>query len=121
MPPENRERRRRKAGRPWLATLRWTVGALAMIATWGYGAFKGGNALWISIPGGAVMMACTANALTIPVVTAALVSVAFIYGIDSGVVTAIRNAAAALILIGLAMTGWRVVTGLRERDRRRRG
>ena len=90
-----------------------------MAATWFYGAWKGGNALWISLPGGAFVMVCMASALTIPVVTAALVAVAFVYDIDSGLVPAIRNAAAAVIAIGLAMAGWNVAMRVKARDPRR--
>ena len=117
MPPSSRSRRKR---RPWLDVLRWTIAVAAMAATWGYGAWKGGNALWISIPGGVVVMFCMAAALTIPVITTALVAVAFIYTIDSGIVQALRNSAATIIAIGMAIAAWQLVVRIRERDRRRR-
>ncbi len=116
MPPPSRGKRRRPA---WQNVLRWTVGAAAMAATWGYGAWKGGSVMWIGIPVGVIVMVCTAAALTIPLVTAALVTVAFIYGIDAGIVPATRNVAAAVVIIGLAVSGWQFVTRLRDRDRRR--
>ena len=115
MPPPSRSKRRR----PWLHVLRWTLAVAALAATWGYGAWKGGEVMWISIPVGAIVMICMAAALTMPLVTAALVTVAFIYGIDAGMVTAIRNVAAAIVVIGLAVSGWQFATRLRERDRRR--
>ena len=110
----------RKKSRPWLDVLRWIIAVAAMAATWGYGAWKGGNALWISIPGGVVMMFCMAAALSIPVITTALVAVAFIYTIDSGLVPALRNAALMITAIGLAISAWQLVVKIRERDRRRR-
>ena len=115
MPPSSRGKRRRPV---WFNVLRWTVAVAAMAATWGYGAWKGGSVMWISIPVGAIVMICMAAALTIPLVTAALLTVAFIYGIDAGVVPAIRNVAAAVVIIGLAVSGWQFATRLRERDRR---
>ena len=52
MPPSSRGKRRRPA---WLNVLRWTVGAAAMAATWGYGAWKGGSVMWIGIPVGVII------------------------------------------------------------------
>ncbi|HZQ00300.1 MAG TPA: hypothetical protein VFB13_12220 [Reyranella sp.] len=114
MPPLPSRRKR-----PWLTVLRWTIGAAAMAATWGYGAWKGGSVMWISIPVGAIVGVSVASALSVPLVTAALVTVAFIYGIDSGMVPALRDVAVAVIAIGLPMAGWRIAVGLRERNRRK--
>ena len=112
---------RRKRGavqRRWLDVLRWTIAVAALFATWGYGLWKGGSVMWLCLPIGVIVMVCTAAALTIPVVTSALVAVAFIYGIDSSLVTSIRNVAATIVLVGLAVAGWRYVAGLVGRERR---
>lgn len=115
MPPTFRKKRHR----PWLPVLRWTLGALAMAATWGYGTWKGGDWSWIAIPGGVAVMFCTANALLVPLVAVVAVAVAFIAAIDSGLVQAIRNSVAIFLAIGLVMTGWQILQRLRRRDRPR--
>jgi len=116
MPPSSR---RKRSQRPWLAILRWSLGALAMVATWGYGAWKGGDMSWLALPGGVMVMFCTANALIVPLVAVVAVAVAFIAAIDSGLVQAIRNSAAIFLAIGLVMTGWQILQRLRRRERPR--
>ena len=118
MPSRSSSSRKRKPS-PWLAGLRWTAGAIAMLATWYYAVWKGGYVMWIGLPAGVVVMVCTAAALTVPVVTTALVAVAFIAGIDSSLANGLRNAALAVVAVGMAMGTWRFVTSLRDRDRRR--
>ena len=114
MPPEQR----RNSGRSSLwRIVRWTIGAAVMAAVWFYGHFKGGTLFLISIPAGALMAVFTASALRVPVVTAALVAVAFIYGIDSGAVPALRNAATVLVAIGLVMATWNGIAWLHRREK----
>ena len=86
-----------------------------MAAVWFYGYWKGGDAFLIALPGGVFMAIFTAQALTLPVITMALVAVAFIYGIDAGWGNALRNAGAAVIVIGLALSGWNILVSLRGR------
>lgn len=116
MPPASRSKRKQ---RTWVRVLRWTIAVAALAATLSYGVWKGGNVLWIAIPGGVLVMFCTAAALTVPVVTATLVAVAFIHAIDSGIVQALRDSAAATVAVGMAISAWQIVKNLRERDRRR--
>ena len=89
-----------------------------MAATWAYGVWKGGTVLWLTLAIGPLVMVCLAAALTIPLITIALATAAFLYGLEAGLVPALRNLAASIVMIGLALTGWRVATSLRERDRR---
>ena len=41
---------RRPRPGPILNTLRWSLGAAAMAATWVYGVWKGGYATWLGFP-----------------------------------------------------------------------
>ena len=105
---------------PALNVLRWTLGAAAMVATIGYGFFKGGlYAPLLGFPVGVAMLFIVAGAFSIPVITSAVTAVTFIYYVDSGAHTAIRNAAAVLVAIGLVMAAWNAVRWLKSRDRRR--
>ena len=108
---------RRPRPGPILNTLRWSLGAAAMAATWVYGVWKGGYATWLGFPVGVAMLFVVAGAFSIPSITAALVAVAFIYGIDSGAVPALRNAATVLVAIGLVMATWNGIAWLHRREK----
>ena len=88
-----------------------------MATTWVYGVWKGGYATWLGFPVGVAMLFVVAGAFSIPSITAALVAVAFIYGIDSGAVPALRNAATVLVAIGLVMATWNGIAWLRRREK----
>jgi hypothetical protein len=106
---------------PVVNVLRWTLGAAAMVATVGYGIFKGGlYAPLLGFPVGVAMLFIVAGAFSIPSITSALLAVTIIYFVDSGAQTAIRNAAVVLVAIGLVMTAWGAVRWLKRRDRRHR-
>ena len=111
---------RRPRPGPVLNAIRWSLGAAAMAATWGYGVWKGSYATWLGFPVGVAMLIVVAAACSIPSITASLVAVAFIYGADSGVVHALRNAAMVLVAIGLVMATWNGVAWLRRREKTRR-
>lgn len=114
-------RERRSGRRAALNVVRWTLGGAAMVATIGYGFFKGGvYAPLLGFPVGVAMLFIVAGAFSIPAITSALMAVAFIYGIDSGIHTAIRNSAVVLVSIGLVMAAWNAVRWLKSRDRARR-
>jgi hypothetical protein len=105
---------------PMLNVLRWTLGGAAMVATIGYGIFKGGAyAPLLGFPVGVAMLFIVAGAFSIPAITSAVLAVTFIYYVDSGAHTAIRNTAAVLVAIGLVMSAWNAVRWLKRRDRAR--
>ncbi len=106
---------------PVVNVLRWTLGAAAMVGTIGYGFFKGGlYAPLLGFPVGVAMLFIVAGAFSIPAITSAVLAVTFIYYVDSGAHTAIRNTAAVLVAIGLVMAAWNAVRWLKNRDRKRR-
>ncbi len=110
---------RKRHASPWLAGLRWAIGAAAMLATWYYAVWKGGYVMWVGFPAGVVVMVCTAKALTVPIVTAALAAVAFIAGVDTSIANGLRNVVVAVVGVGVALGTWTFLTRLRDRDRRR--
>lgn len=106
---------------PVVNVLRWTIGAAAMVGTIGYGFFKGGlYAPLLGFPVGVAMLFIVAGAFSIPAITSAVLAVTFIYYVDSGTHTAIRNTAAVLVAIGLVMAAWNAVRWMKNRDRKRR-
>ena len=80
-----------------------------MLATWGYGVWKGGEMLYYSLPLGLGAMFCTVGALAIPSITAVIVAVAFLLKIDDGLTQAVRNAAAAFLAVGTLAVAWFVL------------
>ena len=87
---------------------------------WVTGMTLGWTATWLGFPVGVAMLFVVAGAFSIPSITAALVAVAFIYGIDSGAVPALRNAATVLVAIGLVMATWNGIAWLRRREKVRK-
>lgn len=105
---------------PAVNVLRWALGAAAMVGTIGYGFFKGGlYAPLLGFPVGVAMLFIVAGAFSIPAITSAVLAVTFIYYVDSGTHTAIRNTAAVLVAIGLVMAAWNAVRWMKRRYRAR--
>ena len=111
---------RKRGPGPVMNVIRWSLGTAAMVATWTYGVWKGGYAPWLGLPVGVAMLFVVAAAFSIPEITLALMAVAFIAGIDSGLVTALRNTAVILVVVGLGMAAWNAVRWLMRGERGQR-
>lgn len=94
-----------------LRLARWGVGALVMLATWGYGIYVADKLGWgalIFFPAGLAGFVFIPAALSIPFITFLAVVVAFLWRIDTGPMNSLRYAGMAFAGVGALYSVWRL-------------
>ena len=112
-----RRRRRRKVKQASVETqrllllARWSVGGLAMLATWAYGVWVTNVLGWgalIFFPAGIAAMICISYALAVPFITFLAIIVAFLSRVDSGPLVGLQRAGMAFVAVGALNGVWRM-------------
>ncbi len=111
-----KRRKKKKEGlsretRHLLMLARWGLGALTMVATWGYGFFMIETLGWkasIFFPAGVAALVCIVGALGVPFITFLAILLAFLSMADAGPLVGLRRAGMAFAAVGALNAAWQI-------------